>query len=109
VLSLQIKHAAICTGLDVQVRSLRADIAALEVASGDAERKVQAAEEAATAARQGLQEAEECAAQQLAAALQEHAAQEAELRRRVAAAEEQVHIALTLSSLVADAPFGCMP
>lgn len=41
------------------MRSLRADVVALEVASGDAEQKVQVAEEAAAAARQQLQEAEE--------------------------------------------------
>jgi hypothetical protein len=45
--------------LILQVRSLRADVVALEVAAGDAERRVQVAEEAAAATRQQLQEAEE--------------------------------------------------
>lgn len=43
----------------LQVRSLRANVVALEVASGEAERRLQVAEEAAAATRQQLQEAEE--------------------------------------------------
>lgn len=74
----------------LQVRSLRSDVVALEVAAGDAQRRLQAAEDGASAAAQRLQEAEEAVAQQLAAALEEHACEEVELRRRLAAAEAQV-------------------
>ena len=77
---------------EIQVRSLRAEVATLEVASGEAQRRVQAAQEAATAAGHRLQEAEDSAAAELAAALQEHAAEETDLRRRLDVAEEQVQV-----------------
>ena len=49
----------VAVSMTSQVRSLRADVVALEIASGDGKRKVHAAESAAAAAQQQLQEAEE--------------------------------------------------
>lgn len=63
-------------------------MAALEVAAGHAERKLQAAEAAAADAAQRLQEAEDAADRDLAAALEQHAAEEVALRQRLAAAEQ---------------------